>query len=144
MWRAFWGDLNRPETFARDPYGALTNQAGHVLLGGVAVCVVCAVGSLIHGEMPYRWPTGLILVALYACVIEWWRQGWQRGDSILDTAFVALGVAGPLVSLVEVRFRPAIELQLQPWTLVLWLVCTLAALAVYVAPRIKRSYGDRE
>ena len=139
MWRAFWGELNRPETFARDPYGALTNQAGHVLLGGVAVCAVCASWALAFGEMPHRWPTGLILIALYAVMIEWWRQGWRRGDSILDTAFVALGVAGPLVTLVEVRFRPVIELQLQPWAFLLWLVCTVAALGVYVAPRIKRA-----
>ena len=144
MWRAFWGDLNQPATFARDPYGALTNQAGHVLLGGLVVCWLCALWAIAFGEMPYRWPTGLIVVALYAVVIEWWRQGWKPGDSILDAAFVALGAAGPLVSLREARFRPAIELEFYEWNFVLWLGGTVTALAIYVAPRIKRYYGDRE
>jgi len=144
MWRAFWGDLNRPETFARDPYGALTNQGTHVLLGGVLVCAICALWAIIYGEMPYRWPTGLAVVVFYAGVIEWWRQGWKPGDSILDAAFVAVGAAGPLVSLREVRFRPAIELEFYEWNFVLWLGCTGTALAIYVAPRIKRYYGGRE
>jgi len=144
MWRAFWGDLNRPETFARDPYGALTNQGTHALLGGLSVCGVCALWAIIYGEMPYRWPTGVILVGLYAVVIEWWRQGWRRGDSILDAGFVALGVAGPLVSLKEVRHMPAVELEFYEWNFVVWLVCMVTALAVYVAPRIKRYYGGRE
>lgn len=144
VWQAFWGDLNRPETFASDPYGALTNQAGHVLLGGVAVCTVCVLWALLYSEMPYRWPTGLIVVGLYAALVEWWRQGWQRGDSLIDTAFVALGVAGPLVSLTEVRVRVNVEMQLQPWAFGLWLAGTVAALAVHVAPRIKRAYGGQD
>lgn len=138
IWRAFWGDLNTPSTYYADPYGAAVNQISHMALGAVAVVAICAAWALIYGEMPYRWGAGVAVVVLYAAVIELGVQRWSGQDSTVDTAFVAMGAAAPLVSLHEVTFLPAIRLEFYAGNALTWLVCAVATLAVYVAPRIRR------
>jgi hypothetical protein len=134
--RAFWGDLNDPSTYAADPYGAAVNQLGHIALGSAAVVAICAAWALIYGEMPYRWGTGIAVVVLYAFVVEFWIQKWFGSDSTVDTAFVAMGAAAPLVSLHEASFRPVNTL--------VWLACAVLALAVYIWPRAMRAYGGEK
>jgi len=142
---AFWGELNNPTAYESDPYGAAVNQLGHVALGAFAVSAVCVVWQLVFGEMPYRVPTWLILTASYAVLIEWAVQGWSRADSIIDTAFVALGFLIPLASFKEVgRYRDGVTLYLDAPTSGMCLTTLLIMLAIYVTPRAIRKYRQRD
>lgn len=138
VWRSFWGELNTPDSFHDQPYEGALNQAGHIMIGAAASVVFCLLWQMACGEMPYRWAVGIGLSLAYLLLIECWRQGWQGADSIVDAAFVALGVSLPLVSLREVR--PG-ALEPKAFEGIVGLVCAVAALALYVYPRARRKWG---
>lgn len=138
IWAVFWGDVNTPSNFANDWYGGVTNQIGHVMLGLFAVCAICVAYAVAFGEMPWRGPVGMGIIAVYFFGIELWRQKWQGADTIVDTCFVALGVIAPLVSLHEVAFSPAIKLQLDIYGLAISMTAIVIGLAGYAYPRIDR------
>ena len=141
---AFWDELNTPTKYQDDPYGAAVNQLGHVALGAFAVSAVCVAWQLAFGEMPYRVSTWLILTTGYALLVEWVVQGWSRADSMIDTAFVALGFLIPLASFKEVgRYRDGVTLYLDAPTSAMCLVTLLIMLAIYVTPRAIRKYRQR-
>jgi hypothetical protein len=144
IWQRFWGDLNTPEAFPRDWYKALTNQSGHWAWAAAVVCAICGVWALHHGEMPYRLPLWVCVVVVYGVVIEYLRQGWRRRDTINDIYFVALGAAGPLMSLKEATYRPEVWLGLVGGGLgvLMWLGVTVVSLAVYIYPRIAREITE--
>lgn len=140
VWRAFWGDLNTPSSFPDDPEGGLKNQASHILIGFYLSACLCVIWALIAGEMPHRaavWPA---VTGTYFWFIEWRRQQWQGADTLIDTFFVGLGAAVPLVTLKEVAFRPDIDLRLQMAGAVVIFVAIPVALAAYAIPRVFRKY----
>jgi hypothetical protein len=76
-----------PESFPRDPYGYLTNQAGHAyLVGGPAALVLSIWWGLIAAP---------VLVAICYGLI--WEIGIQRGrdwrDSLEDSVHVMAGAS---------------------------------------------------
>lgn len=140
LWLAFWGDLNTPSSFADDPEGGGKNQATHILIGFYLAAVVCIAWALAIGELPHRMAIWPAVTLTYFCVIELRRQQWQGADTLIDTGFVGLGAAVPLVSLKEIAFQPEIDMRLQlPGAVVVFVAIPLALLA-YVAPRIFRKY----
>lgn len=143
VWRAFWGELNTPSSFPADPEGGGKNQAAHILIGFYLASVVCILWALAIGEMPHRLAVWPAVTLTYFWLIELRRQQWQGADTLIDTAFVGLGAAVPLVSLKEIAFDPAIDLRLQmPGAVVVFLAIPVMLLA-YVAPRIFRKYRTR-
>lgn len=136
VWSAFWGELNTPDSFHARPYAALTNGAGHILLGLWCSAAISLAYCLATGEMPYRWTVWLLVTALYLWLIERIKQDWQKADSVIDGGFVSLGAAVPLAALKEVSFHPKVVLEAQPvWGLVV-LAAVPIALAAYVTPRL--------
>jgi hypothetical protein len=86
----------KADNFRNDPYGWLTNQCGHVLLGIVGYIAV-VFGLLWHlGEFPERELAWAIVLIAYLA----WEFAIQRGnnlwDSLEDTIFVAAYGAGTL------------------------------------------------
>jgi hypothetical protein len=141
----FWTELNEPSRFADDPVGAAGNQGTHILIGGSAAVAVCVVWAYFYGEMPYRWPLWVAIVLLYAGFVEWFFQGWKRRDSVVDTYFISLGAAGPLVALKEVEYRPEIQLEFNAAQCLTWLVVLVMSMALYVYPRAAQKYkGDEK
>lgn len=139
IWKSFWGELNTPDSFSDQPYEGALNQAGHIMIGATAAVILCLLWQMAFGEMPYRWAVGLGLSIGYLLLIECLRQGWQGADSVVDAAFVSLGVALPLISLREVR-PGALEPQAIPG--IVGLLCAAAALGLYVYPRARRKWGS--
>jgi hypothetical protein len=144
MLSAFWGELNTPAAFPNDPYGALTNQAGHLCLGACLVATYCLIFCGIMGEMPYRLPTWALVTFGYLITIEWVGQGWQGPDSVFDGGFVSLGAAAPLVALKEVQFQPKVVLEPQIEQGLTLLAVIAVALAAYVFPRLVGWYRAKQ
>lgn len=140
VWRMFWGDLNTSDSFYDKPYEGGMNQAVHILIGIALVCIVCLGYALLMSEMPYKTLTWLTITGGYAVVIEGWRQGWMEEDSLVDTAFVGLGAAIPLVALSEVSFRPHIKLVPNETEGMISICIAIITLAIYVYPRAKRKW----
>lgn len=143
VWKAFWGDLNTPSSFPDDPYGGLVNQAAHILFGLWVASALCIVVALLTGEMPYRLAVWPAVVLPYFFVVELGRQQWQGADTLIDTGFVGLGAAVPLLSLKEVAFHPEIDLRLQMPGAVVVFVAIPVALAAYGLPRLFRKYRPK-
>lgn len=81
-----------PDNFDTDPYGYLTNQAGHAALVGMPA------GVLLMLAVPV-WLAPILVALIYAVAWEW---GWQRWrypdrfdwrDSVMDTACVMAGAS---------------------------------------------------
>jgi hypothetical protein len=89
-------NLLKPDYFPNDPYGWLTNQCGHVLLGVVLYTIANASLFFIMGEFPDRFLIWSIVIACYLV----WEFAIQRGghfwDSVEDTLFTAGYGAGSL------------------------------------------------
>ena len=82
-------NLGSPEDFRGDPYGWLTNQMSHVLLG---VLVAWIIGSVVAIAPPWL----LVVVAFLgagAVEVIHLREGGSVRDSLVDVAFVTLGAA---------------------------------------------------
>lgn len=135
VWQSFWNELNTPGSFPNDPYGALTNQAGHVCIGAFLVSAYCLAFAGLFGEMPYRVPTWGLITVLYLVLIEGIQQKSGGADSLIDGGFVSLGAAAPLAALKEVSFQPKVVLEPQPENGLAVLAVILVALAAYVYPR---------
>lgn len=101
--RGFWRDLNTPDNFARDPYGELTNQLGHTMLGMLLTTLFLCAWRETQGEMPVRSWTFLAVFLPYVIGVEWVRQKWVAGDSWFDSIMVALGSAAALLPFKEVE-----------------------------------------
>lgn len=95
-------ELFTPDDFKGNPYGELTNQLSHTLLGVLASAIVCFIHTYILGEMPYRAAVFVIVSFGYVLAVEALIQGWRGRDSILDWFFVSAGAAGVLWPLKEV------------------------------------------
>ena len=141
---SFWNDLNDPSNFASDPVGAAGNQGTHILIGGSAAVAVCVLWAYLYGAMPYRWPLWMAIVLLYAGFVEWFFQGWRRRDSVVDTYFIGLGAAAPLVSLREAAYRPEVKLDFNELQCLMWLVVFFVSMAAYIYPRAVQKYKGGE
>jgi hypothetical protein len=144
VWEAFWGQLSEPSSFRSDPYGALTNQAGHVAFGAFIAAAFCLIYGAWFGEMPYRWPTFGGVTLAYLLLVEWLQQGWSGPDSLIDGGFVSLGAAAPLVALKEVSAHPRIILEPQAEEGLAILGVIVVALSAYTYPRALRWWKERK
>jgi hypothetical protein len=78
-------NLMAPDAFVSDPYGFVTNQAGHIVLGFGLVVLAVVLGFALAGEPPERWVLWLIVLSGFtsfelALGGEWW-------DALEDTVF---------------------------------------------------------
>jgi hypothetical protein len=77
-----------PDAFPSDPYGHVTNQSGHLVLG-LAIASLAAFAGL-------WWPIPLAAAAVYWLFAEYVLQRAQLfWDGIEDAAFVAAGASFP-------------------------------------------------
>lgn len=139
VWLAFWGELNTPSSYHAEPYYAGANQSGHILIGAALSATACLVHFVFFGEMPYKWVVGVSIVGGYLLFIEYMKQGWGHSDSIVDGAFLGIGVCAPLVALTE--DPRTLQLEPNPVAFFWWLFCAVGSLAIYVFPRAARKYG---
>ena len=80
-----------PDDFAGNPYGHITNQAGHAAMVGIpAGAALVAMG----------WPlvqAPIVVAAVYLVLWEWMLQRnpgkWDWRDSLMDTACVMAGAS---------------------------------------------------
>lgn len=133
-----WGIIHAPDDFRADPYGELTNQLGHTMLGILLTLFIVGGWREAAGEMPYRVPVFFVAVFGYLLTVEMLAQRWTPGDSAFDGLMVAFGAGGVLFPLKEVRptgTTTLLELNhhLLVWIMSAWAVC----LAVRVARRIR-------
>lgn len=70
-----WAELKKPQGAEVGPYGYLTNQLGHYVLGAAMFQLLGAY---------YLLPVLLYLLA-------WEVRHWNGWDSVIDTSFVASG-----------------------------------------------------
>lgn len=144
VWLAFWAELNVPSNYRADPYGGAANQAAHWALGIAAASAFCLVFGLIAGEMPPRFGVLALVAFGYAVAIEKIKQSWAGPDSVIDTAFVALGAALPMVALKETAFHPRIVLDLQEVEGLSVLAISAIAWLAYIAPRAVQKWRNAE
>jgi hypothetical protein len=138
--RAFWSNLNTPDDFRDDPYVGGLNQLGHWALGAALSGLVCILYGVAFGVMPYKIAVWIILIAAYAGLIEWRVQKWQGSDSLVDTAFFALGVTQVLLTFSEFAILEGkVLLQINAPEALTTFACTVAALVIYIIPRAARS-----
>ena len=137
---AFWGELNTPNAYRDDPYGALTNQAGHLALGAFGAAALSLAYCAVGGEMPFRWPVWAGITMVYLLAVEWLWQDWSGPDSVIDGGFVSLGAAVPLAALQEVAFYPNVILEPRPQEGLAILGAIVVALSAYVYPRAVRKW----
>ena len=82
-----------PDDFDDDPYGHITNQAGHAALVGVPLGL-----ALIWVGWPL-WAAPILAAMIYAGAWEWgvqrylWRKQFDWRDSLMDTACVMAGAS---------------------------------------------------
>lgn len=82
----------KPDAYINDPYGHVTNQCGHFVLGIAATCLCVFIGLW--------WPIPLAVAAVYWVISEYLIQ--RAGlfwDGIEDAGFVAAGAAWPFTVL---------------------------------------------
>ena len=107
--QTLWVTLTTPDDFRGRPYGELTNQMAHALLGVVVSLVIVAVAVMLTGEAPYRAPMIAVLLASYAAMeglLQRRRGGWSFRDGFADFRFFWYGVGGALLPLEEVAQIP--------------------------------------
>jgi hypothetical protein len=142
VWLAFWGELATPGAFRADPYGALTNQVGHIALGAFLASALSLAYCAWFGEMPFRWPIWAAITLGYLLTVEWFVQRWSGPDSVIDGGFVSLGAAAPLAALKEAAFHPKVVLEPQPVQGLVVLAVIVVALAAHVFPRAMQKWRD--
>lgn len=81
----------KPNAFRRDPYGYLTNQLGHGVLGAMLTTVLAWGCLRITGEWQSQYLMVAATVIIYAGLWECWVQGWRGWDAFEDTVFVFYG-----------------------------------------------------
>lgn len=109
-------EFMRPDDFATDWYGYLTNQCGHMVLGVAMVAAWCAVGVFLWREFPDKWVMFGTLLVLFFSFQVW--QGGTWADCIEDTVFtVCYGSGFALIALDWVdgwEFKGDLS-KLNPW-----------------------------
>jgi hypothetical protein len=139
--RAFWAELNRPDSFEGKPYFAFINQIGHIALGRHLVENISAVLVQIFGGAPNAWAIAIWVVAGYVLLVELNRQGWVGADTIRDSAFLALGaVCLPITASVTPSGR-WIRVDEASGNYLIWQIAVLVAVVVYMRPRLIAAYG---
>lgn len=88
--KEFFGSNN----FMDDPYGYLTNQIGHVVLGCYVVTIVVGICyNFFCTEYPAQWPYAIGCMFAYLLVWELGVQGWKGLDTLEDSAYFSLGAS---------------------------------------------------
>lgn len=92
--RAFIRSLLRePSAQANDPYGWLTNQLGHVVLGYMAVLFTVFFWRMFSSEYPSQIVAAIGVLLFYIVVVELLAQGWRGVDTLTDIFFVGWGAS---------------------------------------------------
>ena len=144
VWRAFWGEVNAPDSFEGKPYFAFMNQIGHIALGRHLVENICALWVQVFDVAPYAWVIAIWVVAGYVVLIELNRQGWFGADTIRDSAFLALGaVCVPITASVTPSGR-WIRLEEASSNYLIWQLAVAVAVVVYMRPRLVAAYGGEK
>jgi len=86
MWDWFI-DFFEQDDFEDDPYGWLTNQAGHILLGVAMAYALSRSWYSFAGEYPPKQTGWLICAAVYIALEI--VRGWNCWDSVEDTVFTS-------------------------------------------------------
>lgn len=127
--RTFLGSLAEPSGFNDDPYGWATNQISHAMFIGFGAATFFAFLTFkAGGEWLDQRITFAVVVGVYAVIWEAAIQGWRKLDSIMDTAFVALGAGAYLV----IDMAYVIE------RVTLWYVALIAMLAPGIMQRLRK------
>lgn len=148
-WAQFWRELNTQDDFEDDPYTEGANQVTHWCGGALLACIVSVLWFQTFGEYPARSIVGALIIVPYGTVIEMRqreRPGAVRGKSpistgsMIDTTFVALGAALPLLTFTEVEAGQA---GLVPNWSAFWAVLFASAslLFIRVNQRVQAKYG---
>ena len=130
--RRFLSLFAAPSRFADDPYGHLTNQVSHAMLGFASATVFAWIAQLASGQWLDQRVTFAVVTLGY---FVWWElifQRWRGLDTVEDSVFVALGAAAYL----------AIDMSYVIERVMLWLV----ALGVLLVPGVLlrwRARGER-
>jgi hypothetical protein len=77
--------LGRPDDFRADPYGWLTNQMSHVLVGIAGAWIAGVLGAPAWAALSLVAGVAVALEALHL------RRGGRFSDSVQDVTFVLLG-----------------------------------------------------
>lgn len=136
----FWSILNSPDNFSANPYGELTNQLGHTMLGIIMTLAAVCVWREAAGDMPYRWHVFSVVVLSYIILVEVLSQGWMPGDSWFDATMVSFGSAGVLFPFKEAGVTGGITLLSLDHVILTWIMAAWAVvLTARVARRIRRA-----
>lgn len=93
----------KPDAFLNDPYGYLTNQLGHIVVGVFLVFLVNRAAFEVFGQYPYKLHVWVLITIFYVLIIEIRMQGWRGIDTIEDAVFTcAYGAGAPLWAFSEV------------------------------------------
>lgn len=91
-----WQSLSEPDDFSGNPYGRLSNQFGHMMLG-VTLWVICTVCVAIFTQLDYTYHVVAAVSVAYILVKELPDMrscGFTASsirDSFYDTCFVTCG-----------------------------------------------------
>lgn len=92
-WKRF-KEFFHSDNFNSDPYGYLTNQIGHVVLGCYVVTLVVGLCyNFVCTEYPEQWPFAVGCMFAYFLLWELGVQGWKGLDSIEDSLYFSLGAS---------------------------------------------------
>lgn len=84
--------FSSPDSFDRDPYGYISNQAGHIYLGFTITTFYAWILSKIDTYPSQSW-VFLAMVGGYLGAWELLRQGWREWDTIEDTLYFSAGAS---------------------------------------------------
>lgn len=136
----FLASLFAPDDFARDPYGELTNQLGHTMLGLLLTLLVVCAWREADGEMPVRLHVFAVVSFGYLMAVEVLAQGWKGRDTYADWLMVSFGSGGVLWPVREVAPRPGETLLALDHVLLAWIILAWSVvLSARVLVRIRRA-----
>ncbi len=87
----------KPDDFKGNPYGYVTNQAGHFLIGFFSPSSYIWPVFVVNGVYIDQSAVALCMLAAYFIIIELALQGWRGLDTLQDTFYVGLGLSAWLL-----------------------------------------------
>lgn len=92
----------KPDNFKNDPYGYVTNQIGHTVVGALFLVFFVVLASwFFMGEFPPKWSIIAGAAVGYAA-FEMVTQGWRGWDTVEDWVFVVVhGTTGMVLTFSE-------------------------------------------
>ena len=92
-WKNF-KEFFKSQNFDNDPYGYLTNQIGHIVLGCYVVTLVVGFCfNFLCNEYPNQVPYVIAVMFAYVVIWELGVQGWKGLDTLEDSLYFSMGAA---------------------------------------------------